>query len=100
MILVPADPIVLPDALGNATHPHLLIGSGKEGKIYLIDRDNMGKFFRRRDHVVEEQAELSGVLNEPAYFNNTIYYTPGYGGSAVTYSIANGSAILRGDRDP
>ena len=86
-------PIVLPDALGNVAHPHLLIGSGKEGKIYLIDRDNMGKF-AVTDNVVEEQAELSGVLNEPAYFNNTIYYVPGYGGSAVTYSIANGSAFF------
>ena len=84
---------MLPDALGNAAHPHLLIGSGKEGKIYLIDRDNMGKF-STTDNVVEEQAEVSGVLNEPAYFNNTIYYTPGYGGSAVTFSIANGSAFF------
>ncbi len=25
-------PIVLPDALGNAAHPHLLVGSGKEGR--------------------------------------------------------------------
>ncbi|HEV3205224.1 MAG TPA: hypothetical protein VGY77_12605, partial [Gemmataceae bacterium] len=31
-------PIVLPDQPGD--HPHLLVGAGKEGKIYLIDRDN------------------------------------------------------------
>jgi fibronectin type 3 domain-containing protein len=86
---------ILPDSVGNAAHPHLLIGSGKEGKIYLIDRDNMGKFDPNNvvtDHVVEEQKELSGVLNAAAYFNNTIYYVPGYGGSAATFSIANGSA--------
>ncbi|MGA7413949.1 MAG: hypothetical protein WBW33_25960, partial [Bryobacteraceae bacterium] len=72
---------ILPDSVGSAAHPHLLIGTGKEGKIYLIDRDNMGKFDPNNvvtDAVVEEQHELSGDLNAAAYFNNTIYYVPGY----------------------
>src|SRR5262249_11478071 len=37
-------PMLLPDSAGSAAHPHLLVGSGKEGRIYLIDRDNMGHF--------------------------------------------------------
>ena len=36
-------PIILPDSLGSSDHPHLLLGGGKEGKLYLIDRDDMGK---------------------------------------------------------
>ena len=90
-------PIVLPDSVGSAAHPHLLIGAGKQGTIYLIDRDNMGKFDpnnTQTDAVVEEQSELSGVLNQPAFFNGTIYYVPGYGGSAETFSIANGAFSL------
>src|SRR5262249_56426293 len=47
-------PMVLPDSVGSAAHPHLLVGSGKEGRIYLIDRDNMGHFDPNTDHVVEE----------------------------------------------
>ena len=35
---------LLPDTVGSAAHPHLLVGSGKDGEIYLIDRDNMGHF--------------------------------------------------------
>jgi hypothetical protein len=35
--------MLLPDAVGNAWHPHLMVAAGKSGKIYLIDRDNMGK---------------------------------------------------------
>jgi len=36
---------LLPDnAASIPGHPHLLITGGKEGRIYLIDRDNMGKF--------------------------------------------------------
>ena len=52
-------PLLLPDSAGDAAHPHLLIGAGKEGKIYLIDRDNMGHFDPNTDHVVQETgAEL------------------------------------------
>jgi hypothetical protein len=35
--------MLLPDAVGSAAHPHLLIETGKTGRMYLIDRDNMGK---------------------------------------------------------
>ncbi|HET7873133.1 MAG TPA: PQQ-binding-like beta-propeller repeat protein, partial [Terriglobales bacterium] len=35
--------LLLPDQTGTS-HPHLLVGAGKEGRIYLVDRDNMGKF--------------------------------------------------------
>jgi fibronectin type 3 domain-containing protein len=84
-------PTVLPDSVGSAAHPHLLVGSGKEGKIYLIDRDNMGKVDPATDHVVQEQAgAISGSLGVPAFFNNRIYYVGGYGGTAKTFSIGNG----------
>ncbi|HLG78019.1 MAG TPA: hypothetical protein VKX46_16510, partial [Ktedonobacteraceae bacterium] len=35
--------IALPDQPGTA-HPHLLVSSGKEGRVYVIDRDHMGKY--------------------------------------------------------
>jgi fibronectin type 3 domain-containing protein len=90
-------PLILPDAVGSAAHPHLLVGSGKEGKIYLIDRDNMGKFDPNTDHVVQEQAgTLSGVLNTPALFYDgatyRLYFLPGYNNDhAKSYTIANGA---------
>jgi hypothetical protein len=33
--------VLLPDQPGS--HPHLMIGGGKQGAIYVIDRDNPGK---------------------------------------------------------
>ena len=44
--------LLLPDLPG--PHPHLLVVAGKEGKIYLINRDNMGHFAPKADHVVQE----------------------------------------------
>jgi fibronectin type 3 domain-containing protein len=83
-------PMLLPDSVGSAAHPHLLIGGGKEGRLYLIDRDNMGKFDPNMDHVVQESDLIHGALDTPAYFNNTIYYVGGYGDVAKSFSISNG----------
>jgi fibronectin type 3 domain-containing protein len=84
-------PVLLPDAVGSSSHPHLLMGMGKEGRAYLVDRDNMGKFDPHTDHVVEELpgASANGVWSNPAYFNGTIYYV-GQSDVGRTFSIGNG----------
>jgi fibronectin type 3 domain-containing protein len=107
-------PIVLPDSLGSAAHPHLLLGAGKEGKIYLIDRDNMGKSdpgynqsgvlqSGGTDHVVQTiSGALSGVLSTPTLANVgsaaspdwRAFFTPGYGGNLKSYAISNGALSL------
>jgi hypothetical protein len=83
-------PTLLPDAVGSTAHPHLLIGGGKEGKLYLIDRDNMGKFSATDNVVQVVNGVLSGSLSVPSYFNGILYASPGYGGSPVSWTIANG----------
>ncbi len=35
-------PLALPDQFGTPAHPHLLVQDGKEGRIFLLDRDNLG----------------------------------------------------------
>jgi hypothetical protein len=90
-------PALLPDSVGSTAHPHLMVGAGKEGRIYLIDRDNMGKFDVNTDHVVQEtnNTTITGSFDTPAYYNGQIYYV---GGSNIgnpndvgkTFSISAG----------
>jgi hypothetical protein len=90
-------PLILPDSAGIAGHPHLLLASGKQGKIYVIDRDNMGKFDPNNDHVLNAvpdgaghntpPVQLGGSLSTPSYFNGKIYWVSGYSSTANTYTI-------------
>jgi hypothetical protein len=71
--------LVLPDSAGSIAHPHLLVSAGKTARIYLIDRDNMGRFNSGGDQVIQELDGLSsggqnGSYATPAFFNNTLYY--------------------------
>src|SRR5204862_3906037 len=68
--------VLLPDSVGTPAHQHLLVGSGKEGKIYLLDRDNLGQYNGTNDNqAVQTVANLvSPTFGVPAYFNNHLYY--------------------------
>ena len=88
-------PLLLPDSVGSPAHPHLLIGGGKEGRIYLIDRDNMGHFNSSSDHVVQEQtSQVKGIFDTPAFFNDgttsRVYFGTS-GDSLKTFTVANAS---------
>jgi hypothetical protein len=37
-------PLALPNQFGTTAHPHLVLAGGKEGNLYLLDRDNLGGF--------------------------------------------------------
>jgi hypothetical protein len=83
--------VVLPDSVGSSAHPHLLVGAGKEGKIYLLDRDNMGKFHDGNDSQIVQSLPnaIGGAWSSPAYFNGSIYYQ-GTGDVLKAFPIANG----------
>jgi uncharacterized protein (TIGR03437 family) len=69
--------LLLPDSAGTATHPHLLVSGGKEGRIYLIDRDLMGHFSPESDSQIVQSLPTSvgPLFGVPAYFNHTVYFS-------------------------
>ena len=67
--------LLLPDGSGGPTHPNLLLASGKQGTVYVINRSNMGHFHPRSDNVVEEIPHaVTSSFDTPAYYLNTVYY--------------------------
>ncbi len=84
-----AGQIVLPDSVGSATHPHLLIAGSKAGPFYVLDRDNMGHFNAASDsQIVQTVSGVGGCWSTPAYFNRTIYFV-GNGDHVKAFSISN-----------
>lgn len=83
-------PILLPNSVGSAAHPHLMVGAGKEGTIYLLDRDNLGHYSPTSNRIVQTAiGAIRGVWGSPAYFNNLIYFQ-GVGDVMKAFGITNG----------
>src|SRR5205085_12377297 len=70
--------LMLPDALGSSTTSHLMVGGSKEGRIYLLNRDNLGRFDPNADHVVQEFLLADGIYDTPALFGNEIYFAAAF----------------------
>lgn len=98
-------PIILPDAAGIPGHPHLMIAGGKEGKLYLIDRDHLGHYDSNNDHVLNAESDgsghstppgsISGLLGTPAWFNDELYVLSGYGGQGQTFTVNNDGTLTQ-----
>jgi PQQ enzyme repeat len=71
--------LVLPDQPG--PYPHELIASGKQGIVYVLNRDDLGLYSATDSGVIQEvtlnPATTKDVLfGSPAYWNNTVYFAP------------------------
>ena len=71
--------LVLPDQ--DLPYPHELIAGGKEGIVYVLNRDALGGFSPNDSAVLQTVTLFSSATNDilmssPAYWNNTLYFTP------------------------
>jgi hypothetical protein len=68
-------PMILPD--NSSTHPHLLMGAGKDGNIFLLDRDAMGSFNADHNNVVQQvksgTQQWGNFFDTPSYWNGHVY---------------------------
>ena len=83
--------LLLPDGSGSPAQPHLAVSGSKEGRIYVLDRDNMGHFQPGSDsQIVQSLVSAVGPLyGIPLYFNNTVYFS-GANDALKAFSVANG----------
>ena len=102
-------PIILPDGVGSAAHPNLLLGTDKDGEIYLIDRNNMGQFngsyTNPNSQIVQwipgqigsisfnpSSTSLPYVANTystPSYWQNRVYFC-GVNDNCKSFALTNG----------
>jgi hypothetical protein len=96
--------LLLPDQPGS--HPHLLLEAGKEGRIYLIDRDRLTanpsnpsqeepfcSGCNNDPQIVQESGggQVGGMWSMPAYWNNMTYW---WGSGDVLKSIPLSNGVL------
>lgn len=73
-----AGPLLLPDLVdaSNVTR-HLAVGAGKDGNLYVLDRDNLGQFNSAKNNVYQQFTLSSGENHSsPIFFNNAIFVCP------------------------
>lgn len=71
-------------------NPDLAVAVGKEGSIFLLNRDNMGKFSPTSNQVVQELPDaIGGIWGMPAYFNSTVYFGGQYD-SVKAFPLSDG----------
>ncbi len=68
-------PIILPE--NPSQFPHELIGGGKDGNIYVIDRDNMGGY-QMTNQVIQTvktgTQEFDNIFATPTFWNGSLYF--------------------------
>jgi hypothetical protein len=84
--------IVLPpmkDAKGEDRY--LAIGAGKDSNIYIVNRDNMGKFNPNNDKAIYQEIDgalAGGEWATSAYFNGSVYFGP-VANNLLQFTFAN-----------
>jgi len=102
--------LLLPDQPGD--HPHLLVASGKEGRLYLVDRDHMGGYTADPaltcggdeeartaiDRIVQELpgGTTGSLFGSAAYWQGTaesgpLVYIGGYGDVLRSFALSDGT---------
>ena len=90
---------VLPDGMGPAGHPNVLIGSDKQAHLWMIDRTRMSQYSPNFDNTVQflslpgfttcTSIDEQCVYASPAYWNGTVYISIEYG-SLMALPLLNG----------
>ncbi len=70
-------PMAIPDGYGTTAHPHLLVEAGKDGRVFLLDRDHLGGSGQGAggtDDVLQVNGPYKGVWGHPAFWGGSTPY--------------------------
>ena len=84
--------VLLPDQ--PAAPQHLLVQVGKEGVVYLIDRDQMG-YYNTKDNsqIVQSFSGAGGIWGTPAFWQNSLYYA-GQGSPLTQFTFDTATGLF------
>jgi len=83
--------MLLPDLTDSGgTVRHLAVGAGKDGNLYVVNRDSMGRFSLNSNNIWQQLSGVlsAGIWSTPAWFNGSVYYGP-VGGSLLAFPVSS-----------
>jgi outer membrane protein assembly factor BamB len=83
--------LLLPDVTDSGgVVRHLAVGAGKDGNLYVVSRDSLGKFSSSGNNIWQQLSGVfgAGIYATPAYFNGVLYYGP-VGAALMAFTVKN-----------
>lgn len=84
--------VLMPD--NSSSTPHEIIGGGKDGRAFVVNRDNMGSFSVDANNVIETvqvcPRQFDNIFSTPVYWNGLLYFHCD-GDVLKAFSWSNGS---------
>jgi hypothetical protein len=74
------------------TAPYLAVGAGKDGSLYLVNRDSMGRFNSTKNNIVQQIPKAfagHSIYSTPAFWQGNLYYWGMYDSLRI-YQMKNG----------
>jgi outer membrane protein assembly factor BamB len=90
--------LLLPDLTdASGSTQYLAVGAGKDGNLYVVNRESLGKFSPSANNIWQELdgALPGGIWSTPAYFNGTLYYGP-VSGALTAFTVSNAKLFAGG----
>ena len=81
--------VVLPDSVGGGGGAHQLVQVGKSGRIFVLNRENLGGYNPNNTTDPEQAASVGGLWGAPAYWSGNVYVW-GTSDYLKAFSFANG----------
>jgi hypothetical protein len=95
--------VVLPDGAGPSSHPNVVVGTDKQGHLWMMDRTHMSGYTAGADNTVQYTllpgASEYSVHSVPAFWNNTIYASVA-NGPVMAVQLSNGLIPISGVSAP